>query len=245
LWTWNPQLGVSHDVAAGSRFVRLQAALIDVGDAPRYFPAGDAPVLPPPTTAEQSRWPGVEARIALLGSKLDNGARLGVGGYFAPHTTPYGENFDSWAATLDYRLPLLSHLESEGSFYRGLALGGLGGGAYKDYEYYADTSAVYFRPLDGIGGWTQLKEKVNEHLQFNEAIGIDEAFAGQLRPYYTSAPISPYQNLARNRTATANVIYSPTAYLLFSFEYRRLESSPVIGPTADSNIFGLGAGYKF
>ena len=33
------------------------------------------------------------------------------------------------------------------------------------------------------------------------------------------------QNLARNRTFTGNVIYSPSAYLLFSLEYRRLESS--------------------
>jgi hypothetical protein len=34
LWTWNPQLGVTHDVAAGSHAVRLQGALIDVADAP-------------------------------------------------------------------------------------------------------------------------------------------------------------------------------------------------------------------
>ncbi len=39
------------------------------------------------------------------------------------------------------------------------------------------------------------------------------------------------QNLARNRTFTGNVIYSPSAYLLFSLEYRRLESFPVDGPS--------------
>jgi hypothetical protein len=33
--------------------------------------------------------------------------------------------------------------------------------------------------------------------------------------------------------------------LLFSLEYRRLESAPVIGIPATTNIIGVGAGYKF
>jgi hypothetical protein len=54
-----------------------------------------------------------------------------------------------------------------------------------------------------------------------------------------------YQNLTVNRTFTGNVIYAPSAYLLFSLEYRRLKSSPIVGLPAQSNIIGLGAGYKF
>jgi hypothetical protein len=41
------------------------------------------------------------------------------------------------------------------------------------------------------------------------------------------------------------VIYSPTAYLLFSLEYRHLESSPVLGSSVGANVIGLAAGYKF
>jgi hypothetical protein len=41
------------------------------------------------------------------------------------------------------------------------------------------------------------------------------------------------------------VIYKPSAYLLFSLEYRHLESSPELEPSAESNIIGLGAGFKF
>jgi hypothetical protein len=51
-----------------------------------------------------------------------------------------------------------------------------------------------------------------------------------------------YQNLARNRTYTGNVIFSPNASLLFSLEYRHLESIPVIGLPAESNIIGVAAG---
>ena len=50
-----------------------------------------------------------------------------------------------------------------------------------------------------------------------------------------------YQNLSRNRTYTGNVIYSPSAYLQFSLEYRHLESSPVVGLPAASKLVGCPA----
>ena len=250
LWTWNPQVGVTQDFGfAGSRGVRLQAALIDVGDAPLspVISASGNTAGTPPSTAEQSRWPGVEARVALLGSELkDDGSHFGVGGYFAPHHTSLGHNFDSWTGTLDGRLLLPAHLQLSGSFYRGLALGGLGGGAYKDFAYRADldSGGFYFRALDDVGGWAQLKEKLNEQMELNAAFGLDDVFADELRRYAVPGG-AMVQNLARNRTYTGNVIYSPRAYLLFSIEYRHLESSPVVGLPAGSNIIGLGAGYKF
>lgn len=250
LWTWNPQAGVTQDIGfAGSRDVRLQAALIDVGDAPLspVISASGNITGMPTSTAEQSRWPGVEARVALLGSNLsDNGSRVGVGGYFAPHHISLGYNFDAWAATLDERLLLPAHLQLTGSFYRGLALGGLGGGAFKDFVYRldADSGRYYFHALDDVGGWAQLKEKLNEQIELNAAFGLDDVFAGELRRYAVPGG-AMYQNLARNRTYTGNVIYSPRAYLLFSLEYRHLESSPVVGLPAASDIIGLGAGYKF
>jgi len=253
LWTWNPQVGVTQDIGfAGSRDVRLQAALIDVGDAPLspVISASGNITGMPASTAEQSRWPGVEARVALLGSNLNHGdndgSRVGVGGYFAPHHISLGYNFDAWTATLDGRLLLPAHLQLSGSFYRGLALGGLGGGAYKDFAYRADldSGGFYFRALDDVGGWAQLKEKLSEQIELNAAFGLDDVFADELRPYAVPGG-AMVQNLARNRTYTGNVIYSPRAYLLFSLEYRHLESSPVIGLPAGSNIIGLGAGYKF
>ncbi len=250
LWTWNPQAVVSGSLGpVNSRGVQIQAALIDPGDAPLTPPVAPSStsVTTPPTSTERTSKPGVEARIAVLGSDRDeNRNHFGVGGYFASHQSSLGRSFDSWAATADAQLLLFARLQFIGSFYRGLALGGLGGGAYKDFAYSPNltTGGYYFRPLDDVGGWAQLKEKVSERLEFNGAYGMDNVVAGQLRRYYVEDGPT-VQNLARNRTFAGNVIYSPSAYLLFSLEYRHLESFPVLGLPSESNIVGVGAGYKF
>lgn len=245
LWAWNPQAGVSGDLPMHRAAVlEMQAALIDVADPPN--PYGSSSPLPfiPPSTSEQGRWPGLEARLALLNPVGDSKAHLGIGGFFAPHRTAGGTNFDSWAGTVDFYLPVFSHLELEGSAYRGQALGGLGGGAYKDIVYRIYAGEGYFRALDDMGGWVQAKQKVNERLEFNEAFGIDNVPGHQLLPFAISGP-GNYYNLARNRTFTGNVIYRPSSYLLYSIEYRRIESSFVNSPTASSDVIGVAAGYRF
>jgi hypothetical protein len=248
LWTWNPQLGVTRDIHySQSHVLRFQAALIDPGDAPQTaVPTSVVPNGVAPGASEQSRWPGTEARIALYDSPSDETAsHIGVGGYYSRHSS-LGYNFDAWAATLDARLRLPLRFQFSGSFYRGAALGGLGGGGYKDYVFREDpiTGGHQYHALDDIGGWAQLKEKFNAHWEANAAFGMDNVFASELYHYSVTGG-SAYQNLARNSTYTGNVIFSPSAYLLFSVEYRHIISAPIFGLPANSNIIGLGAGYKF
>ncbi len=251
LWTWNPQVGISHDISLSSaQHLRAQAALIDIANPPAIYNVGLGIATPnylPPSTAERSRWPGVEGRIALVGAQQDNSLQIGVGGLFAPHRTLGGTNFDSWAATLDYFVPFAKHMVLSGNVYRGLALGGLGGGAYKDYVFFLDPNypfTYYFRALDDVGGWAQLKAHAGDHFDFNFAFGTDQVFASQLRPYAGDST-ALYLNLARNQTYTGNVIYTPSAYLLFSLEYRHLASSPVNGSTNTGDVIGIATGYRF
>jgi hypothetical protein len=247
LWAWNPQLTLTQNVPfAESHSLQLQAAMIDAGDPPISLAGLYSTAATPPTGAQQSRWPGLEARIAVLGSQRDDRDHIGVGGYFSPHLLPRGRRYNAWAGTLDARFHLPARLEFSGNFYRGLALGGLGAGGYKDYGYYylSSQEKYFFRPLNDVGGWAQLKEKWSERLEFNAAFGMDNVFSNDLQRYSIPGG-STYQNLARNRTWTGNVIYTPSAYLLFSLEYRYLASAPVTGSPSASNIIGLSAGYKF
>lgn len=247
LWTWNPQLGITKDFSVStSQRIRLQAALIDVMNPPQIY-NGSSSSIAQPTTAEMSRWPGTEGRIALLGTPDETGLQIGVGGLFVPHSTIGGTRFNSWAGTFDYRIPLPGRAEFSGDAYWGQALGGLGGGAYKDYVYRLDPLVPLgysFRTLDAFGGWAQFKQRASDHLEFNLAFGTDQVPAAQLRPYAGNQS-AYYLNLARNRTYTGNVIYRPSAYLLFSLEYRHLQSSPVSYYTAAGDIIGIATGYRF
>ena len=248
LWTWNPQVGLTQDVPlSGKGRFRMQGAVIDVMNPPQIYTSSllTLPGITRPSTSEMSRWPGAEGRLAMLGGAEDSGLQVGVGGLFVPHRTPGGTRFDSWAGTVDYRIPLPGRAEFSGSAYWGQSLGGLGGGAYKDYVFSISPEAGYsFRALDDMGGWAQLSEHVSERLELNAAFGTDQVPASQLRPY-AGDPINYYLNQARNRTYTANVIYRPSAYLMFSMEYRHIQSSPVIEYTSSGDVIGIATGYRF
>jgi hypothetical protein len=180
-----------------------------------------------------------------MSAPKESGAQLGVGALFIPHRTPGGNRFNTWASTIDYRIPFPCKIELSGAGYAGQALGGLGGGAYKDYVYnYNPQSGYVFRTLHDFGGWAQLKERPTEHVELNLAFGTDQVPAAQLRPF-AGIPSAYYLNLARNRTYTANMIFSPSAYLMFSLEYRHLLSSPVNDYTSTGDIIGIATGYRF
>jgi hypothetical protein len=245
LWTWNPQFGVARDLLpVHSGAIRFQAGLSDVADPPPLFAPAAAGTYIPPSSGELSRWPGIEGRLAYETGDTD-GLRIGVSGYFASHrTSSTSIKYESWATAADLRFPVLRFSQLTGSAYFGAGLGGLGGGTYKNAVLRNVLGEQYFQVLDDRGGWLQWKQKAGERLEFNEAFGIDNVPANQLRPFAISTPIS-YYNLARNRTFTANVIFSPSAYLLFSLEYRRIASSYVTAPTQSSNVVNIVAGYRF
>ena len=242
LWNWVPQLagGYNRPVGAAST-LSVEAALVDVPDASTLYGATSGPSL-----GEQSRWPGSELRLGYAHGDPSSGFRIGAGGYFSPHEMKGVLHYDAWAGTLDYRVPFARRFEASGAFYRGTALGGLGGGAYKDAVYSTLLAGqyTYERPLDDVGGWAQLKARAGQRLQFNADYGLDNAFASELRPYVLPGS-SIYATLVRNSTFFANAIYNPFAYTLFTVEYRRLDTTPATGSAFTSNVLGLAAGYKF
>jgi len=194
---------------------------------------------------ERSRWPGTEARVAFLHGVNGNGPEIGAAGYFSPHRTADGDRFDAWAGAMDLRLPLTRYFEMTANAYRGQALAGLGGGGYVNYYYaYAGTTEIV-RALDDVGGWAQLKARAGQRVEMNAGYGDDNPFAKEIQAAISSSGYSYYSGLARNRSLFSNAIYSPSAYLLFSLEYRRLWTNYGTGSPAYSNVVGIGAGYKF
>ncbi|QEE31371.1 YbaB/EbfC family nucleoid-associated protein [Terriglobus albidus] len=241
LWTWNPQVGVSQSIPLSpTSKLTLQTAFIDVGD----------PLLPSATSgsastlAERSRWPGVQFRAGSSFGPADRETRFGLGGYFSPHRAADGSRFDAWAATADLHLPLGKYLLLTSNAYRGQALGGLGGGGYADFIYRDYEGATALRPIDDVGGWAQLAIKTGR-FETNLAYGLDNPFSKQIRSRTASSSAPSYSGLTRNSTVMLNTIYSPNAYLQFSLEYKRLQSTFPSRDRYASDAIGLSGAYRF
>jgi len=242
LWAWNSQVGITQRLSVRNSFhVEAQAALIDPSDPHLPGVSGGSSA----SRSERSRWPGTEARVALQAGSQASGPEIGFGGYFSPHRTSGDAPFNAWAGTVDLRLPITHRFEITGNAYRGQALGGLGGSGYVDYVYRYVGDTEFARALDDVGGWAQLKATAGQRWELNTGYGIDNPFAKEVRASLERPFTSTYPGLIRNRSYFGNVIYSPSKYLLFSVEYRRLWSSYATGATVFGDVIGLGAGYKF
>jgi hypothetical protein len=123
-------------------------------------------------------------------------------------------------------IPLAPKLELSGEFYRGTATGGLGGGIGQSVVFIGNPGdpGTIVHSVDSVGGWTQLKFRATDRLEFNGAIGDDNPFAGDLR-LSTAAQSYQISLLTRNQVAMGNFIFHPRSDLLFSLEYRYLRTS--------------------
>jgi len=245
LWSWVPQIRVEHRVPLGENSnLLLQGGILDpvAGEVPNsgiYRSSGPG---------EASRQPAYATRLAWTTNVFGQPLRLGVGGYYGRQDYGFNRNVDAWAATSDVELPLGSKLALSGKFFRGRALGGLYGGFGQSVLYsgmYTGQSYTQLIGLNTVGGWTQLKYRAATKLEFNVAFGMENPYAKDLEffPYPYSLYGDP--NLWRNRSGFANVIYRPRSDLLFSAEYRRIETNSLASGLSEAGHLNLMMGVLF
>jgi peptidoglycan hydrolase CwlO-like protein len=243
LWSWTPQVRVEHRFAIGegSSFF-LQGAILDnfSGDTPpseynRY-----------PTWGENSGQPAYATRLSWTHAVGDQKIIAGVGGYYGRQNWGFGRSVDSWAGTSDLTLPLGSRLEFTGEFYRGRAIGGLGGGIAQTglWNGLLINPATDVYGLDSMGGWAQLKYKVASKLQFNGAFGVDNPFANEFRQFGGSQTYYP-SPLTKNESSLANFLYQPKSDIVLSLEYRHLKTYTLDSSANTANIIVMSVGYLF
>jgi hypothetical protein len=243
LWSWTPQVRVEHRIPlAGGSHLLWQGGILDSlsGDVAaagyeRY-----------PTWGERSGQPAYASRVAWVHPAADENFTLGAGGYYGRQEWRYGRGIDGWAATLDMNLPLGKFFELSAAFYRGRAVGGLGGGIGQSILTTASfgNSAPIVRGLDSLGGWAQLKFKLGPKFEVNGALGEDNPFAGELKRF-PSSPAYYGIMLTRNVSPFVNFIYQLRSDVLFSAEYRRLETFVLNSNSQRANLVSLSLGYTF
>jgi hypothetical protein len=243
LWDWTPEIMVEHRVAVGDGInLKLQAGILDSldGEIPynEYYRA--------PTAGENSRQPAYATHVSIDRQAFGHQFSIGAGGYYGRQNWGAGHMVDSWAATADALVPLPWHFELSGEFYRGRALGGLGGGVGQSIV----TSGPLYIPdsevegLDSAGGWGQLKFRATPKLEFNGAYGVDSPFSSALREY-TGLPYYNGTSVARNAQTLGNFIFRPRSDLLFSLEYRRLFTVYIPEQRYSANVINLSLGVLF
>jgi hypothetical protein len=243
LWGWTPQLCVEHRIAFSEKsHLLLQGGILDPlsGDVP--FQSYERT----PSWGEQSGQPAIAGRVAWDESAFGEKWTLGAGAYHSRQNWGFGRTIDAWVSTVDLTLPITKLFEFSGEFYRGNAVGGLGGGIGQSVLFSGSLidpgTAVH--GLDSMGGWTQLKYKPRTNFQVNAALGLDNPFANELRqfPLVTSYFDETY---ARNRSWLVNFIYEPRSNLMLSMEYRRLKTSELDEEAYGANHINLSVGYIF
>jgi hypothetical protein len=242
LWSWLPQATVERRIAAtASHHGVLAFGLLDPT-------AGDVTGEQAYGILRKSLQPGYEGRIAYEWGDQQRPYEIGANGYYTRQLY-YGtgalekQALDFWAGTADWRIPLGRIAELSGEFYRGRGIGDLGGGAFKNVV--IEYGSEYASGLDAIGGWAQLKSHLSRTLEANAFFGEDSAEASRIRNQAQVANPSPYLYLVRNQGTTANIIYRPRTYLIFSGEYRYLRSWYIYGPANTAQTLDLTMGYLF
>jgi regulator of replication initiation timing len=239
LWTWSPQLQFKQDNLMGSRYLNLALGLIDPQAPGNYTTTQSSGT----NATERSRRPGYEARLGTKFEINDRPVEIGASGYYSRQSYPYKERIDAWAGAADWNMNLNKAIEFSGELYRGRAIGGLGGGTFKDYVSFAPYGAV--RGLNAAGGWAQAKVTFTSSLTAHVSGGLDNSFAKDLRGSYQSTAEGQYARLARNQTLIGNIVYRPKSYLIFTTEFRQIRSKSATGENALDSVVGLGTGYIF
>jgi hypothetical protein len=239
LWAWTPQVRVEHRFELSEdQNIMIQGGILD--NLTGEFPGGATPYFRAPGAGELSRQPAYAVRTAWTHTVFGQPLSFGAAGYYSRQDWYSNGYLDGWAGMADWEIPLGPRVAFTGEFYRGRAIGGIGGGISQSVVYEGDPNnpATPVRGLDTIGGWSQLKFKATSTLEFNAAAGLDNPTTAEVRS--AGNPL-----LVQNRGALVNFVFRPRSSLLFSAEYGHLRSFQLNDVSNSADQFNLMMGILF
>jgi regulator of replication initiation timing len=234
LWAWTPQVRVEHRFnLSDAQKITIQAGILD--NLTGEFPAYSYFRMPGP--GESSAQPAYATRTSGTVPFFGRTLVLGAGAYYSRQDWGFGHNVDGWAGTADWEIPFTAKVALSGEFYRGRAVAGIGGGISQSVLFLGEPgiAATPVRGLDSRGGWSQLKFRATAKLEFNAAFGLDNPTTAEVRAAEASeAYLAPI--LVQNRSGLVNFVYRPRSNLLFSTEYRHLQSAQLSGNNSAEQV---------
>jgi outer membrane murein-binding lipoprotein Lpp len=243
LWAWTPQVRIEHRFdLSDENHITVQGGILD--NLAGEFPANSYFRAPGP--GERSSQPAFGFRTAWTTNILGRTVTVGAAGYYSRQSWPFDHYSDGWAGMTDWEIPIVSRLSLSGEFYRGRSIGGLGGGISNSVVFDGNPGLpnTAIHGLDDIGGWSQLKFKASSRLEFNAAFGLENPTSAEVRAG-SASQIYLGPLLAQKRGGLVNFIFRPRSNLLFSTEYRYLQSFPVSSTNNNADQFNIMMGVLF
>jgi hypothetical protein len=243
LWAWTPQIEVEHRFVLGDdQNLTIQGGILDnfTGEPPFASPDRQK------QAGEGSGQPAYGMRLAWTRKLFGQPLTIGTAGYYSRQNWGFNRKVDGWASLVDWAVPLSQRWLLSGEFYRGRAIGGLGGGTGRSTLYsgsiYSPSTRVL--GLNTVGGWSQLKFRASSRLEFNGAAGLDNPFADDIRAFPNSVSYAD-PTLLQNRSVFVNFVYHARSNLLFSSEYRRLQTFVINNTSHSAGQMNLMMGILF
>jgi len=246
LWSWTPTIRAEHRFDGTFSAFKVEAGFLDPASYSYDAPNTNVKVTSP---TENSRQPTYAARVSATKGSEDRPTTIGFAAVYSPQRFVGGYDVSGWASTMDWRIPLIPRTELSGEFFTGRGIDGFGGLPLSplrpaDTYYYASVTAPQLANVGVIGGWTQLKFRVDSRNEFNVAAGTGGRNSSELRNAALTDSFLPSVP-ARNQMLFANYIFRPRSDLIFSVEYRRLRTFDVTGPADAAGQLGLAVGFLF
>jgi hypothetical protein len=244
LWAWTPQVRVEHRFALSEdQSFLVQGGIMD--NLTGEFPGNSYFRVPGP--GELSRQPAYAVRTAWTHKLFGQPLTFGAAGYYSRQDWPFDHYVDGWAGMADWQIPLAPRVTFSGEFYRGRAIGGIGGDISQSVVWDGNPglASTPVHGLDTIGGWSQLKFKLSNTIEFNAAAGVDNPTGAEVRAAQASASYLGGPLLMQNRGILANVVFRPRSSLLFSAEYSRLRTFELYDVSNSADQFNLMMGILF
>ena len=227
LWLWSPEVKVEERFKfGGDSGLRAQLGLYEMGgtytytETTSYFNG----------SVESSAGPALEGRFEFW-HLFGEHTRIELApGFHTAQTTENGVSVPSRLFSFDWFANPWEKIEFTGAFYNGENIAGLGtiGPGYFVF-------GTFVRPVQSIGGWTQLAWLATPKLTFH-------LIAGQ---HNNQASEVPDGLIYKNQGYAANLVYRLAPNVLFSLEGMQLRTSYVGSGTRLNNHYDLGVAYLF
>lgn len=227
LWLWLPQIrAVAWLTPNRSIRIGLEGTVL----APSAGEPVD-PFLVQPDRAESSGRPGLEGRVVGRWRSGGREGEAGIGVHRGWLAGLGGSRIGSRAFGGSVIAPIAAFLEFRGEYFRGQALGGLGGGGI------GQSVTPDGLPIRTLGGWAQFVVLPAPGLEVGLGAGHDNP---------RDADLSGATSRTRNRVWAVSATWRPSPVIV-GFEFRRLITSFGVprSSTPSNSHLNLSAGIEF